>query len=85
MAPASKPKTHRPTVVVLLKNTQFWVDLTLQVSTTTPGPIKLGILPILDDINPTREEGRAQVPGNEIEDIDDHTTQEGAIEYSKRH
>ena len=27
MAPASKPNTQRPTVVVLLKNTQFFVGL----------------------------------------------------------
>ena len=41
--------------------------------------------PVLDNIYPTREEGRAQVSGNEIEDIDDHTTQEGAVEHPERH
>ena len=85
MAPASRPKTQSPTVVELLKNTQFWVDLISQVGTTTLGLIKLGTLPVLDNINPAREEGRAQVSGDEIEDIDDHTAQEGAVEHSTRH
>jgi hypothetical protein len=70
---------------VLLKNTQFWVDLTSQVSVTTPGLTRLETLPVLDNINPTREEGRAQVPGYEIEDVDDHTAQEGAVEHPKGH
>ena len=47
--------------------------------------VRLRTLPVLDDIYPTREECRAQVSGNEIENVDYHTTQEGAVEHSKRH
>ena len=55
------------------------------MSTTTLDPCLVWNLPILDDVYPAGEEGRTQVSGKEIEDVDDHTTQEGAIEHSERH
>jgi len=47
--------------------------------------VLLRISPVLDDVYPTREEGRAQVSGKEIKDVDGHSAQEGAVEHSERH
>lgn len=85
MAPASNPKTQRPTVVALLKNTQFWVDLDTASQYPPLDPMNPGTSPVLDYINPAGEEGRAQVSGDEIEDVDDDTTQESTVEHSEWH
>ena len=45
----------------------------------------MGTLPVFDYVYPTGEEGRAQISGKEIEDVDDHTTQEGAVKHTERH
>jgi len=39
MVPASKPKTQRPTVTELLKNTQFWVALDITNQYHHPKPV----------------------------------------------
>jgi len=86
MAPASKPNTHRPTVVVLLKNTQFCVGLGISSEYHyLRSMFGWEPLPVFDDIYPAGEEGRSQVSGKEIENVDDHTTQEGAVEHPERH